>query len=1223
MQHNVNGPDDYVREQILEEKEKNKMARQENRKADEQTRKQEKKDAKKADRLAKTAAKKADAKAARKAKRQEEKRKRKGLERRRLFAEDDTIYDAASMENVTSCSSKLKDKMCIGNFMKDEQTGLPSVVFGNKEKGEFRLFFEIHDRPNEEGEQEICMSMDYCGVVSLDAVTISGQATFPTKVANRIANQCLDATGDAMACCPGTGKMTRDVARSTGKAEFYVCDTSSMNTDSLVSPTFPVDLTIRHETDIDAPVIELSDLGHAPLHIAGGITVDFHFFQEFFITYASVGEFCAGFDVSSELAGFNPDCPECSTCNNDGTDKKCMEHSNWNECEMEPGCLYNNMTKQCHSLPGNDNLPKVESNKPPGCEHGTAYCRSTKSGKAACVPVVDGSCFNCMDASVFDHPERVRSCGTPSGPTCSANGQMYCAESLKCVDHCNDDCHHRGNNTGIVGVDITISPHLVGDPKTHVCAIPNPNVCRRLGKVFCELNQDCVEECTDWACQKDMGASGMYNHHFTHLVESRADQGVRFHSANNYAFYGNATSCKPVTKASCKADGGKFLCKTQWSTECVDKCNWCDGTPAGDTDTGECVRPKALTTGYYCPTSGDTFTNCSGTKCVDWNNDPLTIQSGNNTCAADPNFQRAGMYRCNIQTAKQSVEYDVQHCASECHLWDEDSNNHLAKKKHVDHGASNTYRPQRTCEVADKDACVRAGMAWCPNAQTAKEDGGFTGECVMDCHNCYIPVRADDITDKYTPANVQHLPLPVNKSGTCVEQKYMRQECKGNGHYWCEGSQMCSADCSDCTDTLMVWGHNEVSYMWEETEKVVDFHIPNSEAGTCDAACPDATANVEYKYDWGGWGPYEQSQPEAYCPLTKTCLRPNNFPYNRNEDPVIGGMDTEWKEDTACKDHCGRFGLTKWDWEAGSRACIEQTKENCVAQWKVWCPTTRQCLDSSSSCEEDCPGLPFRPPHGVEHQKYDATSCMATKEEVAEKCRNPADYGWDWQSSTTKQMYCSPPGDGYAHCTDNCDWCSQWKDGDSKPSRDDGNGFCSFKSIVTTHFEPVDMHVPEYNHTVHVEEDGTTWETWTEVNYTANFTEESSEFIEVVDPWCDETAMSVPYCEECGMTYSPSGEFVYSKMVADEAGTTCIWPEKVYGCTDMTADNYDPHATHLEEGEVCPAGDTNWCGSCEYASYNNTFGYTAEALPADQLDYYGMPMNLSAPEPDMYNYTMP
>ena len=112
-------------------------------------------------------------------------------------------------------ASKLKDKMCFGNFIKDEQTGLPSVIFGDKEKGEFRLFFEIHEKnADEEGEQKICMSMDYCGVVSLDAVTISGQATFPTKVANRIANQCLDATGDAQACCPGTGKMTKDVSKA-------------------------------------------------------------------------------------------------------------------------------------------------------------------------------------------------------------------------------------------------------------------------------------------------------------------------------------------------------------------------------------------------------------------------------------------------------------------------------------------------------------------------------------------------------------------------------------------------------------------------------------------------------------------------------------------------------------------------------------------------------------------------------------------------------------------------------------------------------------------------------------------------------------------------------------------------------------------------------------------------------------------------------------------------
>ena len=91
-------------------------------------------------------------------------------------------------------------------------------------------------------------------------------------------------------------------------------------------------------------------MGHGPIHISDGIKVDYHFFQEFFPTYASESEFCAGFDISSDIPGFTPSCPECSMCKSDGTDKKCMEHSSGNACEMAPGCIYNNMTQQCHSL---------------------------------------------------------------------------------------------------------------------------------------------------------------------------------------------------------------------------------------------------------------------------------------------------------------------------------------------------------------------------------------------------------------------------------------------------------------------------------------------------------------------------------------------------------------------------------------------------------------------------------------------------------------------------------------------------------------------------------------------------------------------------------------------------------------------------------------------------------------------------------------------------------
>ena len=221
----------------------------------------------------------------------------------------------------------------------------------------------------------------------------------------------------------------------------------------------------------------------------------------------------------------------------------------------------------------------------------------------------------------------------------------------------------------------------------------------------------------------------------------------------------------------------------------------------------------------------------------------------------------------------------------------------------------------------------------------------------------------------------------------------MRQECRNEGRYWCEGKQMCSADCSDCTDTVKEWGHNPVNYMWEEVEKVKHFQIPNFETGLCDVACPEATANVEHQSDWGSYT-YTQRTPEAYCPLTKRCLRPTNFPYNHDENPVIASMNTVWNDDKSCSEQCGTYSMVKWEWSGqSSRTCIEATKENCAAEWKTWCPTTRQCLSHSDSCKEDCPGMPFKPPHGPDHQKYDSTSCMATKDEVAENARNQTNLG--------------------------------------------------------------------------------------------------------------------------------------------------------------------------------------------------------------------------------------
>ena len=67
---------------------------------------------------------------------------------------------------------------------------------------------------------------------------------------------------------------------------------------------------------------------------------------------------------------------------------------------------------------------------------------------------------------------------------------------------------------------------------------------------------------------------------------------------------------------------------------------------------------------------------------------------------------------------------------------------------------------------------------------------------------------------------------------------------------------------------------------------------------------------------------------------------------------------------------------------------------------------------------------------------------------------------------------------------------------------------------------------------------------------------------------------------------------------------------EVYGCTDMGADNYDPHATHLEDGDM-PTEGHGMVPFVQYSSFNNTLGFVADALPEGQLDYYGMPMNLS------------
>lgn len=261
--------------------------------------------------------------------------------------------------------------------------------------------------------------------------------------------------------------------------------------------------------------------------------------------------------------------------------------------------------------------------------------------------------------------------------------------------------------------------------------------------------------------------------------------------------------------------------------------------------------------------------------------------------------------------------------------------------------------------------------------------------------------------------------------------------------------------------------------------------------------------------------------------------------------------------------------------------------------------------------------MTFTPPHYVSHDVYDSGSCMQTKAKVVEKCANVTFLN-EWESPG---KYCK--SDYWQGCVESCE--SSCFSG-STSSVDDGTGFCTFQNtLVTTHNEPLDDYIPQYNRTVALEADGTETEVWIEQPQNYSSTEYTA-FTEVVDPWCHYSMSSVQYCDECAATMDSNMQWTPSQMIKDMDGLTCIWPEKVYGCTDSNAVNYDPYANALyDELETCPAQTgTDHCVTCSYSSYNNSKGYSY-SLPEDTLDYYGMPMNLSEPDPSMYNrsYTYP
>ena len=118
---------------------------------------------------------------------------------------------------------------------------------------------------------------------------------------------------------------------------------------------------------------------------------------------------------------------------------------------------------------------------------------------------------------------------------------------------------------------------------------------------------------------------------------------------------------------------------------------------------------------------------------------------------------------------------------------------------------------------------------------------------------------------------------------------------------------------------------------------------------------------------------------QAYCPLTKKCLRPTISHSTVMTTPLTQTDYTEWSDDKSCSSNVAPI---LWSSGTGHPAvhapASKQPRElRCRMESLVSSNTTMPQL--VRLLRDDCPGFPFRPPHGPDHQKYDATSCMATK----------------------------------------------------------------------------------------------------------------------------------------------------------------------------------------------------------------------------------------------------
>lgn len=725
---------------------------------------------------------------------------------------------------------------------------------------------------------------------------------------------------------------------------------------------------------------------------------------------------------------------------------------------------------------------------------------------------------------------------------------------------------------------------MVADTRQNKCVKSAPDSCEARGLLFCEANGDCVEPNDEGlrACERGseaarprettrkpreesrptkperiveqeraeremrekptdsreaaMTRSEMYVASATQVRDNGIIEQGGAKRENDDAYVSRAVM--PVTVDVCREKGEK-LCEYRGNVRCLDSCSECPHKNATYED--KCMKPRELpvvnnVTNYFCPETGVVNTTCSSCGTYTIENQVHNVCEQDKTVASKPGDW------CEIDFGGEKIARFVDNCFTDCRI--EDSPIGPIRKE-----ASVSDK----CEFVTPAMCQKVGLLWCPNDSNNNVTGDMTGytheptgQCVQNCRDQCVKIEFDNNTMAHDELSamaqnpnigmdaltITH--FPANVSGVCKEEAVAAKTCDDSSQYYCPLLDECVSQCWDCSKEGEYWSVNG------KTE---------GDKNVCEKPCEN-------------YG--------AFCPTTQQCLEDNSH-YNE--------QTYEWFEDTSCADECGVLTEATWNENSNKRVCGAPSAKTCMNAGKVYCPSTRKCLEHNlgpKRCEVGCKLEKYDPAWSQNSSKK--FECKATVEEVAAVCN-------------ADEYFCKD--DYSSYCTSSCEWC--YMNGNPTVAlSESGVNVCSAKYQEPPTYETA-VEYPVYNTDNGTHHDDSEYYVEQVVYLPGdnNRPLEEQKNMTITVPNYNMTIPTETHMETQPMFWCPSTSMYVTECYMDCKGNrkvdgdgNCAENEKVYGCTHKNATNYDPEATDLMTGEDC----SNWmsypenCWSCTFRS---------------------------------------